>query len=102
MIERLTSRSEELASICRRRHVSRLEVFGSATGPRFDPTRSDIDFLVEFVAERPLDLVEAYFGLKEDLETLFSTQVDLVMTTAIKNPYFLESVNESRRLVYAA
>jgi predicted nucleotidyltransferase len=40
-----------LAELCRRYHVRRLEVFGSAArGYDFDPFSSDADFLVEFEA----------------------------------------------------
>lgn len=45
---------------------------------------------------------DAYFGLRESLEKLLSRPVDLVMTRAIRNPYFLESVNASKTLLYAA
>jgi predicted nucleotidyltransferase len=102
MIDLIERHRQAIAAICRSRHVLRLEVFGSATGHDFDPKRSDVDFLVEFVPERPLDLVDAYFGLHEDLERLLGRPVDLVMTSAIRNPFFLESVNESRQLLYAA
>lgn len=102
MIELIERHRPTIEAICRRRHVLRLEVFGSATGPLFDPTRSDVDFLVEFVPDRPLDLVDAYFGLREDLGALLKCPIDLVMTSAIRNPIFLESVNESRQLLYAA
>ncbi len=38
----------ELERICRRHHVRRIELFGSATGPDFNPAASDLDFLVTF------------------------------------------------------
>jgi predicted nucleotidyltransferase len=45
----LNAHREEISALCRRYDVRRLEVFGSATDPqRFDVTRSDVDFLVEF------------------------------------------------------
>ena len=44
----------------------------------------------------------AYFGLLEALETLFGSSVDLVEDSAIINPYFRESVEESRIPLYAA
>jgi len=39
---------QELERLCRRRGVQRIELFGSATGPDFDPAHSDLDFLVTF------------------------------------------------------
>jgi hypothetical protein len=38
----------------------------------------------------------------ENLERLFGRPVDLVMARAIRNPYFLESVNRTRTVLYAA
>ena len=43
-----------------------------------------------------------YFEIKEALETLFGRPVDLVIPSAIENPYFRESVDETRTLLYAA
>jgi len=37
--------------LCRRHHVMRLELFGSAATPNFHPGQSDLDFLVEFSSE---------------------------------------------------
>jgi hypothetical protein len=83
--------------------VRRLEVFGSAlTEESFHSQRSDIDFLVEFLPLKQGEYADTYFGLLEALEELFVTHVDLVMVGAIKNPYFLESVNRNRTVLYAA
>lgn len=94
----------ELAGIpelCRRYGVARLELFGSATSDAFDPQRSDLDFLVEFDADSSR-LFDRYFGLKESLEALYGRPVDLVSAGSLQNPYFIEAVNNSRRVVYAA
>ena len=80
--------------------VVRLRVFGSALTDRFDPDCSDIDLLVDF-SDGLDDPFESYFGLKEDLETLFGRPVDLVMTDAIRNPYFLSAVEKQAKEVYA-
>ncbi len=93
---------EQLTELCRRFRVQRLELFGSAADGKFDPENSDLDFLVEFLPLQPGEHFDAYFGLLEALEKLFQRSVDLVMTGAIKNPYFLKSVNRRRVLVYAA
>jgi predicted nucleotidyltransferase len=92
----------ELAALCRRFGVRRLEVFGSVATGGFQSTTSDLDFLVEF--ERPLGpgYADRYFGLLEALEALFGRPVDLVVASAIKNPYFRESIDKTRVLLYAA
>ncbi len=99
----LEQKSEELMHLCGKFNVRRLEIFGSAAVEgRFDQADSDLDFLVEFAPLPSGQHADAYFGLLESLESLFDRPVDLVMSTAIKNPYFLESVNLSRRVLYAA
>ena len=92
----------EIEALCRRFNVARLEVFGSAADGSFDPARSDVDFLVEFQPLEPGPLADAYFGLRAELERIFQRRVDLVTPKAIRNPYFLRGVNETRRLLYAA
>lgn len=94
---------QQLTEVCAKHHVRRLELFGSAaTAERFNRDTSDLDFLVEFGELSPGEYADAYFGLLEDIEDLFHRPVDLVMTTAIKNPYFVEGIASSRIVVYAA
>lgn len=90
----------ELAELCRRFGVRRLDLFGSAATGAFDPDRSDVDFLVEF-DDDPARLFDRYFGLKESLEALYGRPVDLVTGGSLRNPYFIAAVNATCRLVYA-
>jgi predicted nucleotidyltransferase len=98
----IDSRVGEIAEICARFGVRTLELFGSAATGAFDPAHSDVDFLVEFDKTRRIGPLEQYFGLKEALEQLLRRPVDLVEAGASTNRYFLESLNKSRRLLYAA
>jgi len=91
-----------LRELCTRYGVRRLELFGSAATGGFDPGRSDLDFLVEFLPLEPGQHADAYFGLKEELEALFARDVDLVMDSAIVNPYFREELDRTRTALYAA
>jgi len=102
MIPRIEQHRDEIAELCRRFGVSRLEVFGSAATGAFREGESDIDFLVEFEDRGWKGLSDRYFGLKEGLEELFGVSVDLVMEDAIQNPHFRAAVNESRTPLYAA
>ena len=53
MIDEIALRRDELRAVCRRFHVRRLDLFGSAARGDFDPQRSDVDFLVEFDRTHP-------------------------------------------------
>ena len=96
-------RLDALAELCARYHVERLELFGSAAvAEGADISINDVDFLVEFIPSTPEEHCDLYFGLLEQLKKLFDRKVDLVETRAMKNPYFIRRVNESRQLIYAA
>ena len=91
-----------ILGLCSKYSVARLDVFGSAAEGTFDPSRSDVDFVVVFGPTESMDVVDQYFGLLEDLEALLGRRVDLVCAGAMRNPYFIRSVNASRRQIYAA
>jgi hypothetical protein len=94
--------ADDLARIARRHGVKRLELFGSAARGDFDSQASDLDFLVEFGPEPPGGVAHAYFDLLDALTDLFGRRIDLVSSRAIRNPYLLASINETRRAVYDA
>ena len=91
----------DIATICQRFHVSRLEVFVSAArADDFNPATSDVDFLIEFV-EGATPGLQDFFGAKTALETLLGRAVDLIEPGAVRNPYVLASINRNREAVYA-
>jgi hypothetical protein len=91
-----------LEALCRGFRVRRLELFGSAVGEAFVQESSDLDFIVEFDDLPANGYADAYFGLAEALRELFHRDVDLVVLSAVKNPFFRESIERSRTLLYAA
>ena len=102
MSDLVDSRHAEVTALCRRLPVKRLDAFGSVVKGGFDPKSSDLDFLVELELMPPAEYAEAYFSLKEGLESVFGRPVDLISASSIVNPYFREGVEASRQRVYAA
>jgi predicted nucleotidyltransferase len=98
----LARHQHELEQLCRTFRVRRLDLFGSTAAGRDIPDTSDLDFLVEFDPIPPGSYADTYFGLLEGLEALFERPIDLVADTAIRNPYFRESVEQTKVLVFAA
>ena len=92
----------DLARLCQQFRARRLELFGSATRADFDTAASDFDFLVEFEEMPPAEYADAYFGLLAALETLLRRHIDLVVLSAVRNPYLLEAIEQSRMVLYAA
>jgi predicted nucleotidyltransferase len=100
MTTSIDTQRADIERLCRQFGVQQLEVFGSAAGGAFDPSRSDVDLIVDFGPGEQPDLFNRYFGLKEALEQVLGRNVDLLMADAMVNPHFIESVNRTRQSVF--
>ena len=96
----IEAKRQEVAELCRRSGVNRLEVFGSAARDDFDDARSDIDFLVDLDTASKISPLDAYFGLKDALEAIFGRSVDLVSEGSVANPYVLATIERDRQQIY--
>ena len=96
----LQNHKEHIRHICAALSVQRLELVGSATRDDFLPDKSDIDVLVDFKGNERL--FERYFDLKEQLEQCFGRRVDVIQSTALKNPYVKQSFDYDRIALYEA
>ncbi len=102
MIRMLEEKREAIAALCARYGVSRLDVFGSALRDDFQPGESDLDFLVEFAPMDPYERADAYFGLLDELRSLFRVEVDLVVAGAVKNRFIAADIERTKQVLYAA
>ncbi len=91
---------QPLKELCQRFHVERLYLFGSAADGRFQPSRSDLDFLVALEEQPPGEYADNYLDLARALEALFQRPVDLVTEKSLRNPYLRETVLTARQLLY--
>jgi len=83
--------------------VSRLEVFGSVCTSEWDPKRSDVDFLVEYPPDYDYGpWISRLFALEDALAELLGRDVDLVMTSALKNRWFNREAAKTRTVLYDA
>ncbi len=101
MIDILESRKTELAGLCVKYGVRRLDVFGSAARGDFTAGKSDIDLIADF-RDRGPGYADRYFSFAEELEALLNVRIDLLTERHFSNPYFRQSVAESLQTVYAA
>ena len=92
----------EIAAICRRLHVRRLDLFGSAARAYDFTADSDIDILVEFETSPASPALVDFFNLRDSLTSLFGRKVDLTMASAIRNPYLRASIDRSRVPLHGA
>ena len=95
----LKNQLDTIRSLCERYRVKTLYVFGSVLTPNFD-THSDIDLLVDFLDQDALQYTSNYFQFKFELEKLFNRKIDLLEERALKNPYFIENMNQKKQLLY--
>lgn len=101
IIPLITEHADEIAELCRRYQVRKLDVFGSAANGEFNPDTSDIDFLVTYQPDADLGpWVCRYVELHDELERLLGRPVDLVFDKEFRNPYFRRAVEESRTPFY--
>jgi predicted nucleotidyltransferase len=95
----ITDNIHQIQRICNQQHIQSLFAFGSVCSDRFNDT-SDIDLLVSF---KPLDYgdyADNYFQTADLFEKTFQRPVDLVTDKSLKNPYFINSVNQTKILLY--
>jgi predicted nucleotidyltransferase len=102
VIDLIDQHRSQLHELCRKYNVRRLDLFGSAARGNFDPASSDLDFAVEFNDFNVINAADRFFGLMVDLEDLFERRIDLVSYPAIRNPFFKQAVDQTRRMLYVA
>ena len=90
---------DKIIALCKKYKVAKLWVFGSILTPRFND-ESDVDFSVIFHYDQIHDLFEVFFDFIEELQLLLGRRVDMVDETAIKNKYFRDELNSTKKLIY--
>ncbi len=99
---RLEIPRERIAAFCRRHHIRRLSLFGSALRDDFAP-ESDVDLLVEFEEGHTPGL--AFFTLHEELAAIFGRPVDLLTHRSVEtspNRIFREEALSRVETIYEA
>jgi predicted nucleotidyltransferase len=90
---------EKLASFCRKRHIRKLSLFGSAQRDELRPD-SDIDLLVEFEPTHVPGLI-TLAGMEIELGAVFGRKVDL-RTPRDLSRYFRDEVVQTAEVQYEA
>jgi uncharacterized protein len=95
----LETYAPEIVKLCETHKVKSLYAFGSVLTENFN-SESDIDLIVDFANMDVEDYADNYFDLKFSLQDILKRPIDLLEEKAIKNPYFKQSVNSQKLLVY--
>ena len=101
MDQLISDNIDQITALCKKYRVTALYAFGSVcTGPFHE--QSDVDFLISFEAMDPADYADNYFLVAEELENILKRPVDLLTEKSLSNPYFIQSVNQSKQMIYGS
>lgn len=99
----IEKRREELKDICKQLKIKRLYAFGSAVSSDRFGQNSDIDFLISFDdGISPEEYSENYFQFHYTIRSLLGREVDVITERSLSNPYFIESIDKHKILIYEA
>ena len=95
----LTDKLDIIRTLCDNFNVQSLFEFGSVCTERFDE-KSDVDFLITFKPMEYGEYADTYFEFTDKLEDILDRPVDLVTDKSLGNPFFIESINKTKTLIY--
>jgi uncharacterized protein len=98
-MDNLKTYAAAINKLCEAHKVKSLYAFGSVLTDDFNKL-SDIDLIVDFLQLPVEDYADNYFDFKFSLQDIVKRPIDLLEEKAIKNPFFKQSVNQQRQLVY--
>ena len=89
---------DKIAEFCKKNHIRKLSLFGSALRDDFKPD-SDVDVLVEFEPDHIPGFI-TLAGMEIELGEMMGRKVDL-RTAQDLSPYFRQEVIDSAEIQYA-
>ncbi|MEX2141213.1 MAG: nucleotidyltransferase domain-containing protein [Pirellulales bacterium] len=88
---------KRIAAFCRERGIRKLSLFGSVLRDDFDPIRSDVDVLAEFLPDVRPGL--KFFGYGDELSEILGAKVDF-NTAPWLSKYFCDQVVREAVTIY--
>lgn len=92
---------DKIIELCKKFHVRKLWVFGSILTNRFND-KSDVDLCVDFDKSKVdlFDYADNFFDFQYALEDLLGRRIDITEDSAVRNRYFRQELDETRKLIY--
>jgi predicted nucleotidyltransferase len=97
----LNDNLNEFITLCKKYHIKRVYAFGSVTQPERFSENSDLDFMIAM--EDNLDVKvygDSYLNFWDALEKLFKRKVDLVTEGNLRNRFFINELERTKKIVY--
>ncbi len=98
----ITDHLPEIEELCRRHHVMRMSIFGSAVRDDFNPETSDVDVRVIFDSPRIERYARNAFAFQDALVALFGRKVDVISSKVLRNERLAARIAQTEVLLYAA
>lgn len=90
----------KVIQILKEHKVKDAYLFGSVLSSRFNED-SDVDFLVSYESfDDPIAFGDNIWDLRFALEDNLHRDVDLINEDNLKNPYFIQELNETKYKIY--
>ncbi len=100
MLNGVIKYKKEIQKIFERNKVENAFIFGSVLTGKFNEN-SDVDFLIKFKEGiNPLEKGELWWSLHDDLRNLLNREIDIITENSLKNPYFIEELNNTKQKIY--
>jgi len=90
---------KSIQCILQKHNVKRAFVFGSACTDNFNEN-SDIDMIIAFQKRYFDNYADNYLSLESELSKLLHRNIDLIAEETIQNPYFIQSINQTKTPIY--
>lgn len=91
---------QSVRELCRLYGVNKMYVFGSASASNFKGDYDDVDLYLEMQDMPPLERGENLIKIWNSLEVLFSKKVDILTEMPTQNPFFVNSLQSTLKLIY--
>lgn len=96
----ITENIDKITAYCKTYKVKKLYAVGSVVSTNFSDA-SDIDLLIEFEPISIGEYTDNYFILHKLFKKIFNRKIDLITTKSLSNPFFIKSIENSKKLLYA-
>ena len=96
----ITLKKSSLEKAFRSHKIERAYLFGSFASGANDQ-ESDVDFLVSFQEGlEPETKGKLWWELYDELKKILGKEVDILTESSLKNPYFIQEINNTKKLIY--
>ena len=95
----IKSNITSIQHILQKHNVKRAFVFGSVCTDNFNEN-SDVDMIIAFQKRYFDNYVDNYLSLETELSELLHRNIDLIAEETIQNPYFIQSINQTKIPIY--